>query len=385
MHIHKNIRLLAWHNFFTDFRPYAPLAVIYFAEVTGSYALGLSIFSIEMLSAAIFEVPTGVVSDMLGRKRTIVLGSLMAVFSLLFYAIGIHYLFLAVGGIFAGLARSFYSGNNTALLHDSLQENDQVEAYAEYSGQTASMFQFALAASALLGGIVVAYVSFSAVMWLSIIPQVLCLIISLQIRESKVHDISDTTNIYSHIREAILKFKENARLRTLSLASIIDYAVGETTYQFSSAFIAQLWPVWAIGVAKMLSNICAALGMRISGYITKRYGFFVSLMGSCLYSRIIGLLAVLFPTFISPALIASMSFPYGISTIAKDALLQKEFTDKQRATMGSLNSLAGSLLFAVFAFVFGFVADRLSAGQALFIGEILLIVIPVFYWSLFKK
>jgi len=69
MQLKKNIKLLGWFNFFTDFVFFAPVAIIYFQKVTGSFALGMSIFSVAYVSSAIFEVPTGVVSDLLGRKK----------------------------------------------------------------------------------------------------------------------------------------------------------------------------------------------------------------------------------------------------------------------------------------------------------------------------
>ena len=381
--LHKNIKLLTWFNFFTDFRPYAPVAIIYFSHITHSYALGLAVLSIEMLSTSIFEVPTGIISDIVGRKRTVVLGASMAVLTLILYAIGIHFYILAIGSVCAGLARSFYSGNNQALLHDSLKEHHQEECYAEHSGNTGSMFQFALAASALFGGII-AYFSFSVVMWLSVIPQIICLIISFQLVEPKIHDKADETNIYAHLKEAFIKFRENKKLRILSLASVLDYGIGETLYQFTSAFIALLWPIWAVGISKMLSNLFAAIGMRMSGTITKKFGFIKSLMASTLYSRTAGIVAALFPSILSPVLMASTSFPYGINNIAKDALFQKEFTDKQRATMGSLNSLAGSLFFAIFAYIFGFLADKLKPNHALIIGEVMLLSVVFAYWKLFK-
>ncbi|MDQ3099461.1 MAG: MFS transporter [bacterium] len=321
---------------------------------------------------------------MVGRKKTIIFGALMSVFSLIFYAIGGSFILLAAGSVFAGLARSFYSGNNQALLHDSLKASNQEEEYAQYAGTTSSMFQFALAASALIGGFL-AYFSLPLVMWISVIPQIICLIISFQVQEPKVKDSSDETNIYAHLREAIIKFKENSKLRTLSLAAILDYGIGETMYQFSSAFVALLWPVWAVGVARMFSNLGAAIGMRMSGGITQKLGFFKSLIVATACSRIAGLVAVLFPSVLSPLLISSTSFAYGINSIAKETLFQKEFTDKQRATMGSLNSLGGSLFFAVFAFLFGVIADSLVANQALIIGELMLICVLYLYWRLFKK
>jgi MFS family permease len=72
MQIHKNIRILTWFNFFTDFKLYAPLAIIYFSHVTGSFALGMGIFSITMIASALFEIPTGVFSDRIGRRKTVI-------------------------------------------------------------------------------------------------------------------------------------------------------------------------------------------------------------------------------------------------------------------------------------------------------------------------
>jgi hypothetical protein len=51
MSVEKNIRLLAWLNFCTDFVFFAPVAILYFAQTTGSYALGMSIFSIACASS----------------------------------------------------------------------------------------------------------------------------------------------------------------------------------------------------------------------------------------------------------------------------------------------------------------------------------------------
>src|SRR3989338_3380316 len=123
--VHKNIRLLTWFNFFTDLRLYAPIAIIYFAKVTGSYALGMSIFSIVYISSAFFEIPTGMLSDYLGRRKTVIMGAVGAVAYAIFYAIGGSFWILAIGAIFEGLSRSFYSGNNDALLYDSLLEKNR--------------------------------------------------------------------------------------------------------------------------------------------------------------------------------------------------------------------------------------------------------------------
>jgi len=165
-------------------------------------------------------------------------------------------------------------------------------------------------------------------MWISVIPQLLCLLLALKMTGPKVVDSDDQTNVFAHLKEAVGKFRENSKLRLLSISSIISYGVGETVYQFSAAFIALLWPVWAIGISKMMSNLCAAVGMRISGSVTKKFGAEKSLFVSSISNSAVSLVAVIFPTVVSPALMSSTSFAYGVSSISKDALLQKEFTDR---------------------------------------------------------
>ena len=45
----KNVKLLSIFNFLIGFSPFAPLAIIYFSKVSGSFTLGASIFGIIML------------------------------------------------------------------------------------------------------------------------------------------------------------------------------------------------------------------------------------------------------------------------------------------------------------------------------------------------
>ena len=131
----KNIKLLAWFNFFTDFKLYSAITILYFTRVTGSLALGMSIFSIASIADAVFEVPTGILSDIIGRKNTIVLGALASVAYAACYALGGSFWMLALGAIFQGLSVAFYSGNNDALLHDSLKESGKEKQYHNFLGK----------------------------------------------------------------------------------------------------------------------------------------------------------------------------------------------------------------------------------------------------------
>lgn len=381
--MHRNIRLLAWFNFFLDFRLYAPVAILYFAKVSGSYALGMSVFSVTMLAGALLEVPTGVLSDRMGRKRTLMAGAAASVISVICYALAGHidgaaYLALLIGGIFEGMARAFYSGNNAALLHDTLAETGQQAEFQEYFGKTSSMFHFALAVSAVVGGVIAA-VSYPAVMWLSVIPATIGLAISTRFVEPRIHEAANSGNIFAHLREAIVNTWRRPRLRTLSAASIIGHAAGESGYQFRAVFIEMLWPTWAIGLSRMLSSLNAAIGFYFSGRIIRRFGEYRLLVWGISFSEILNLFCIVVPTVVSPALMTVNSVFFGINTVGVGGLMQREFTDEQRATMGSITAFGGSLAFAVFSVIVGLVADRFGILAAMvFASLVASLTIPLY-------
>ncbi len=378
---HKNIRILKWFNFFTDFKLYAPLAIVYFSRVTGSFALGMSIFSIAMISSALFEIPTGIYSDKIGRKKTVMLGAASAILYSVFYAIGISYWFLVIGAIFEGFSRSFYSGNNDALLHDTLAETKHEHTYDEFLGKTSAMFQLALAISSTIGGILATW-SFSLIMWLSVIPQLLCFLLSLHLSEPKIK--SAQGNVFAHISDAFRQFMHKRKLRLLSISSILGEGFGEASYLFQSAFYNTLWPVWAIGFVKTCSNLAASLSFHYSGKLLKKVDGIKVFIIDNIVNRTINILATAFPTVLSPIFMSSTSLFFGVTSVARNSLMQKEYTNEQRATMSSLNSFAGSIFFGIIAFLLGLTADKFTPATALLFLQVFQFANLIIYWKLLK-
>lgn len=378
----RNIRIFSLFNFFSDLVFFAPVAVIYFAHVTGTFALGMSIFSIAYVSSAIFEVPTGIVSDLVGRKITIIIGALFGVICIVFYAIGGSYWMLALGALFQGCQRALYSGNNDAYLHDVLSRSGKVDQYHGYLGRTSSMFQIALAIASVIGS-VIASKSFLIVMWLSVIPQVLSLIFAMSLKDVERYTMK-STNIYAHFNKSLTQFRQNYRLQLLTTASVIRFGLGESSYFLRSAFVNSLWPLWAVGISNMLSNIGGAISYYISGKIIDRYKPLRVLSFEIVFNRIINLISLIFPTVASPALMSTTSLTYGVSSVSMNGLMQKEFTSGQRATMSSVASLGGSIVFGVCAIFLGHIADIFGARWALIITNIVLILPLLLYRIIFK-
>lgn len=381
MNVQKNIFLLSWFNFCTDFVFFAPVAILYFARVTGSYALGMSIFSLAYVSSAIFEVPTGIVSDMVGRKKTTILGAASSVLCVTLYAIGGSYWMLVLGALLQGLSRAFYSGNNDALLHDTLREIGKENKYHTYLGKTSSMFQVALAAASLMGGFMAAR-SYAVVMWASVVPQIGALVIATQLVEPSIISRVNS-NVFSHLSESLLHFRQNYRLRLLTFASAMRFGLGESGYFLRSAFVSTLWPLWAIGAISALSNVGAAWSYFYGGKLIDRFKPLRVLNLEIISNRIVNLTALLFPTVFSPILMNSTSLFFGAGSVAMNSLLQKEFTQVQRATMSSLNAFAGGIVFGIASITLGVLVDRFDARTALIVTNVALFAPLFFYRKIF--
>lgn len=383
--VRRNIRLLSAFSFCNDFRVYAPIMVVYFAQVTSSLALATLLFSIAKIAWSVFEVPTGVFSDLLGRKLTIVLGQAASVASIALYAFGHDFAWLAAGAVMEGFAFSLFSGNNDAFLFDILKSEGIEAHFSEWLGGISAMFQLALAVSAGVAMVALGWLSLRWMFVLTLPVAAMGLVFALLLTEPKRHTDAIAANVFAHLREAIAGFRRDVKLRELSLASMLGFALGEAKHMFHPVFFALFWPPWALGVAGVAVHGMASLGFRISGPLVKRFGELRVLLGSNFGSTLIGASAVLVPTVASPGIISLSSILFGPAMVAQSSLMQRAFTGAQRATMASLISLGGNILFAAAVFAIGAVADRVGARFALLGAEILTIPVTLLYWRLYRS
>lgn len=373
MPLDRNIRLLAWFSFFLELKFYSAIIVIYFAAVTGSYTLAMSILAVASLSAALFELPTGIFSDLIGRKRTLVLGALAHCGSVVLYALGGDYSVFLLGGICEGLSWALFSGNNTALLHDTLAETGQEAAYQEYLGRTVAMEHVGVALVGVVGAVLASLTSYAVVMWLSVIPQIVLVAIALQFREPRTQ-AHVMPNPFAHLRAAWRVIRGSTRLSWLGAASILGYGVGEAVYQLRVAFIEGLWPLWALGVARMLDNLMAAASYYFSGRLIRRFSEYGVLIGGGLAGRAVTLLAYALPGVLSPVLLSATSILHGVQSVAQDGLMQREFTTEQRATLGSVVALGASIAYGVIGILIGVLADRIGLVAVLLIAQVVQLI-----------
>lgn len=379
----KNVRRIAWFNLFLGLQFHVIIAPVYFAHVTGSMTLASIVLASVYISSAVLEVPTGVLSDRLGRRNTAVVGGIASVLAVVFYAVGQSFWILLVGACFEGLRRALISGNNEALLFESLKSGESSPTYAHSLGRTQSLLEISLALCAPVGSVVAAW-NLNAAVALGIIPQIACVLVALRLVEPPRRR-EHVGNTFAHVGVALGEFKSNRRLRMLTIANSVNYGLGEATYYFRPAFFATVWPLWALGFAQLIGNFGTASSSWFAGNVINRFGLVKAVFGASISQRAFGIAATVWPTVASPVVYSLNSFGYGARNVGERTLLQQEFTDEQRATMGSLISLLGSIILALGLVGMGVLADAVNAATSLLVAQLILILPLGIYVGILRK
>jgi len=379
----RNIRLLYIHNFLTDFCPQWPFLVIYFADITGSYTAAMSVTALETLSAALFDIPTGIFSDRMGRRVTMASGSLCYALGLISYTWASGISMLYVGAVLCGLGQCLFSGNNNALLYESLKSEGLENQYHHYRGSTGSMYQLALCLSAFLA-MGLSHFGLQIIFMCAIIPQIMGVFVSLQFDEPRQH-IHQRAKGLAILKQACVKTWNNPHLFWLVIAKALNYGAGESTFKFQTAFVNALWPIWAVGLYRGLNHALSFFGFRMAGRLIERFGEPRIFVVRDVYWFVTQTSAIILDSLVSPLMFLTGAFFFGPGEVASDHLMQKEFTDDERATMGSLSSFATSLVFALVALGIGMISDQFGLRAGLGFGVCVgFLSLPVNLW-LFRK
>jgi MFS family permease len=338
---------------------------------------------VATITSALVDIPTGVLSDKMGRKFTLVLASVCSTVGIALWAFSTNSAGLFLGGVFCGLSECLFNGNNNALLYESLKSAGEESRFHHYLGRTGSMFQLALGLSAFCASFLTGH-GLRLLFMLGIVPQALSIIIGLFFEEPRVH-MPPSHKSFAHFKMACVKIYNNPHLLLLIIAQAVSHGADESKFQFQTALFNTLWPTWAIGIYRAMNHGLGFLGLWFSGRIIDRFREAYVLTVQQIYWLVSQTIGLILSNVTTPLLFLSGSVLYGPGVVAREHLLQKEFTDEQRATMGSVASFAGSVVFALVAFGIGVVSDHFSLAAGVGFGVFISMTsLPLYIW-LFRK
>lgn len=340
-------------------------------------------------SAIIFvaEIPSGYLSDVWGRKKTMILGLFFGLIGFSAYSISYGLIGFLIAEIALGLGQGFVSGTDSALLYDSLSENKKQKEYIRYEGRIAGSGNVAEA----LAGVTVAALAFSSVRiyyQLQVIFIGIAFAASWFLVEPSIHKSGMELrwkSIINIVKETLWK---NQRLSNYVLFSSIIGFASLTMAWFAQIYLfkAGVEQAFYFGAYWTILNLMVALGSYTSHKIDHLFKRKFSLIYILLFLTAGYFFSSQFISLYGIGILLVFYFVRGTAHPILKERINKLTSSNIRATVLSVRSLIIRILFAGFGPLLGWYTEKFSLSFALILcGCIIGLPGIVILFSLHKK
>ncbi len=346
----RNVAVYPWFRFAQSLLFWQAIWFLYFQESV-SPAAAIALYAVYDISVTLLEVPLGVLSDRMGRRRTLVIGAVCAAAGSALLALGDSFAVFALGQMFIGAGAAFASGTDSATLYESLAasgRSDEVEAQETRALQF-SLWGFAM--SALAGGFVALW-SFEATFWGAAVAGLAACALALRLTEpprrlNSEQPLAQLPAMKSALGQPVLRW--------IFVLTVVMYGFSHLPFVFGQPFIDTALTQIGMGdETPVISGAVTAIMMGLSAVasvfalrLKRRIGLMAILMLA--FGLQIGLVAVLALTqsWLAIAVLFLRIVPDALSHPFKMARIQPLLRDEVRATYVSVQNLVGKLVFSV--------------------------------------
>lgn len=373
MPLNKNLKIGYFLAFANEL--YLPIAVwlLFFLQYL-SFTQVAVIGALTTVSANIFEIPTGAIADLIGRKWTLFLSFILSAIGLLVISSGNSFLVFAIGRIINGLGSSFYSGTHESLMYDTLKSLGKENRY-DYIVAKVEMFAWiGLFISAIAGGFLYDYWRIGPFVVTAII-YFLSAIFCLFLDEPTID--SELFNFKNYVKQNLQGFSELFSDNKSAIISLLMITVA-SGYFFAAKILgisqAEQYGLsaTAIGILFGSGYLVSALASYFYPLLKKRFGNAKLLIGATLVLIVSFIFAPFVGVFFGGALIICRISSSTTFNNAKSMIINRMIKSKNRSTALSTLALLSQLPFTLTFYFVGQYIDMKSPNSfALLLGIIL--------------
>lgn len=350
---------LMWGRFFIPV-----LALFYIANQVPleQFAIIMSAF---LLTSIILEIPSGVIADILGYKKTLIISRSLYVIEVVILAFFQGFWPFLIAKIISGIGISLSSGTNQALIYNTLKKLKREKEHKKITGKAYMISMFAQAIIFIIGAFLFK-INYKLPAYASLPILILGLILTFFLVEPYKNKISLTIkNSIHHLKEGIKLFSKNKYLIYLMIFGISIGTLREIAMTISSEFLKQISiPIALIGVISFIFSSIIAISSKKANYLEKKFGE----KKSFILIQITAIISVMGMMFMIPfyglIFYLPIAFITGFSSIITNHYANEHSTTKHRATMLSIKNLANSLGPFIMYPVFGFVTRSFGMKYA---------------------
>jgi MFS family permease len=354
-------RLLAF-RFLSDFIVVMPAIVPVYRHAGLSATEIMLVQAIFSAAGLAFEVPSGYLADVAGRRRALLAGMIFQALAMGGYGLARGFWTFAAAEVALAFAYSLLSGTASAILFDSLRAVGDEARYHRMEGRSEALTRLGTAVAAVLGGVLAA-----VALRLPFAVNAATAAVGYFIVRGVVEPPRERLASHQPLRELLRVSAEALRDRRLQATMLLSAAL-------FTAGITSIWGYFmrlsgqGISVAtyglyfalyQAASAVGAATSHRISGLLGRR--------GS------VAALALVPATLVAcavdgswrPILLTPLaSAAWGFSTPFLLEQLNRNIDSRRRATVLSVSAMLGRILLVVVGPGFGWLSDHVSDRAA---------------------
>jgi MFS family permease len=341
--------------------------------------------AIYSVSIVLLEIPSGYFADVIGRRRTLILGAVLGAIGYTFYSFSYGFAGFLVAELILGFGQSFISGADSAMLYDSLLENRKEKEYMKYEGRMVSIGNIAEASAGIAAGFIV-LISLRANLQAQAAVAFLAVPASILLVEPSKHERLKTFTFRTILDVVKDSLFINRELRTNIFLSAIIGTATLTMAWFAQPYFKHVGlPLSLYGLTWTLLNLSVGLAAMAAYKVEAKLGAVRTVMG----------IAILIPAgylllgFMDSILALSILFAFyvvrGIATpVLKDYIHRLSASDV-RATVLSVRNFIIRLCFVLVGPAMGWLTDGRGLRDALLFGGTIFLVLGIIFAFLFRQ
>lgn len=346
---------------------YALTTVGYFQIAGASWVALLALRGFSMLEigilesifhvvSSIFEIPSGVIADVCGRRKTLALARLVSVISNVLMIVSVNFTTVALAIGFSAISYNLESGTREALAYDSLKSVNHEDNYNKFASTEMMLYRITSSLATLCAGLGL-WLGYKRAYAIDILFGLIAMGIALSLNEISVVHEKKIDSIGQKFKEVIVEsfgfLATNRKARVIMILNAFIGAVSTLVLFFLQAKL----PLEGLddallGPALFIMGLGAAFGAKTVEYVPKlRYHKFI------LFSSI-GVMFAFCMTFTGDPYVMILggfvgSFADDFLEVRTDVILNDMIPSGQRATLISVSSFTFSIVMIVMSTFMG--------------------------------
>lgn len=380
----RNIRLYKYYVIFSQALFIWPIEILFLSTKGLSYTQIMLIESLASIIQLVLEIPSGIIADAIGCKKTVLLGLILEIIAyiVLIFANGFE-ICIVYGLIMAG-GCAMMSGADSALIYESHLAINRKDDYRQTIQQSGFLKMITLSFVTILSGFLYQKnIYLPHALSIGFLMLSVCVIAMYKDVDTKPDgDAKQGIKEYAgNLMKVFLRNKSMCWL--LAVALLFQLLFSDTNY-FLQIYMKEVQlEVNFYGPIFFICNVISAISFKNSKKIDAFFGNKTKMVSAVNLLLIYAISAILY-NFIGIGVLCLVRIWIATISPLLNASINEKLPTASRATLLSIYAALVSIFVAVFDPIMGFIMDKYGIRGA-FVGVIILCAILMILLSMEKN